>query len=316
MTQNSPPPDTLKVSTPEVERIVERWVQFLTSEKRMSKHTISAYQRDLSSLLGFLGDHYGSNITLDKLENVSVTDFRSYLAFRRRDGLTSRSLARVLSTLRSFFKYCSRIEGLKNLSIQHIKTPKVPKSLPRPLTEVAAEDVLDTFSFMGKGDWTDQRDLAVIILLYGCGLRISEALGMNFGDIPKGDTMVIKGKRGKERLVPILPMIHQAIENYLSACPFSLEEGSPLFLGVRGKRLNPRVIQLRMEKIRHALGLPDSATPHALRHSFATHLLSAGGDLRTIQELLGHENLSTTQHYTDVDSEALMNVYDKAHPRS
>jgi len=301
---------------PEISNLVGRWLRFLTSEKRMSKHTIDAYMRDLRSFLNFLCTHYGENISLNKLENISVSDFRSYLASRRMGGLTSRSMARVLSTLRSFFKYCDRIECIKNLAIQHIKAPKVPRSLPRPLTEISAMDVLDSVKFMGKGDWTDLRDLAVITLLYGCGLRINEALSLNFGNIPRSDTMVIKGKRGKERLVPILPLIHKTIKNYVDACPFPLKEGDPLFMGIRGKRLNPRSIQLTMEKIRGTLGLPDSATPHSLRHSFATHLLSAGGDLRTIQELLGHKNLSTTQHYTDVDSDALMSVYDKAHPRS
>ena len=302
--------------TPEVANILGRWQQFLISEKRMSKHTVDAYLRDLGSLVEFLGNHYNEDINQKKLEDISISDFRRYLARRRMNGLSSKSLARFLSTIRSFFKYCARIEGLKNLAIQHIKAPKVAKSLPRPLTEVGAMDVLDSVKFIGRGDWTDQRDLAVLTLLYGSGLRISEALNFNFEEIPRGDSMVIKGKRGKERIVPILPLIHQAIQNYIEVCPFAFQEGGALFRGVRGKRLNARAIQLTMQKLRASLGLPESATPHALRHSFATHLLSAGGDLRTIQELLGHENLSTTQHYTDVDSDALMSVYDKAHPRS
>ncbi len=316
MNKNSSLQNALLGASPEVAQLIGRWVRYLTSERRMSVHTISSYSRDLGSFISFLIKHFGENLTIKNLESASVSDFRSYLAYKRGQGLTSRSMARILSTLRSFFKYSDRNEGIKNLSIQHIKAPKVGKSLPRPLTEVSAMDVLDSVEFMGRGDWTDQRDLAVLTFLYGSGLRVSEALGLNYEDVPKGDSMVIMGKRQKERMVPVLPLIREAIANYLNVCPYALKEGDPLFIGVRGKRLNPRVIQATMQKIRISLGLPESTTPHALRHSFATHLLSAGGDLRTIQELLGHENLSSTQHYTEVDSEALMSVYDNALPRS
>jgi integrase/recombinase XerC len=231
-------------------------------------------------------------------------------------GLGAKSMARALSSVRNFFRYLAKREALKNPNITEIRTPKIPKSIPRPLTTEGAGQVLENISSDQKEEWVRARDVALVTLLYGCGLRISEALSLNIIDIPRDETFVIKGKRQKERVVPVLPIVVEAIEDYLHLCPHDLEDDDPLFVGIRGARLNPRVLQKAMENVRRALGLPESATPHALRHSFATHLLSAGGDLRTIQELLGHASLSTTQHYTDVDSEALLKVFENAHPRA
>lgn len=292
------------------------FLTFLTSERRYSAHTIAAYERDLRFFFQFLIAYLGESPRKKDLEKLKVRDFRAFLAERRRKGVSARSVARALSSLRSFFRYLDLSEGVKNTHLHNVSAPKLDKSLPRPLSPNDSLDVMDNISAFETEDWVMARDIAVVTLLYGCGLRISEALSLNQGQAPKGDSMRIRGKRNKERLVPILPQVSNAIARYQSLCPFKLKQDDPLFVGVQGKRLSPRIIQKAMEKVRKSLGLPDSATPHALRHSFATHLLAAGGDLRTIQELLGHASLKSTQHYTDVDSESLLMIYDKAHPRS
>ncbi len=301
--------------------IIKRWRRYLVSERRFAENTVKSYVRDLGEFIGFLKTHLAEVPSPKHLGKISLNDFRSFLAKRRGDGLSSRSLARTLSTIRSFYKYLDRMEDISNDAIGNVQSPKIPHTIPRPLSVTDAKGVLQEVGGQENEAWLDARNTAVLTLLYGCGLRISEALSINVGDLPTGNatgalTMTIKGKRGKERLVPLLPVVMSAIANYTDLCPYSLAEGEPLFLGKRGKRLNPSAIQIAMRKARIAMGLPDSATPHALRHSFATHLLSAGGDLRTIQELLGHADLSSTQHYTDVDTDALMEVYNKAHPRA
>ena len=301
---------------PATAAVADRWLRFLKTEKRSSAHTVDSYGRDLRGFLVFLAEHLGDPPAPAGLGKITVTDFRGFLARRRGDGLTSRSMARVLSSLRSFFRYLDKIEDIHNAAISAVKSPKVPRSLPRPLTEVGAQTVIEEVALMAADDWVGARDVAVITLLYGCGLRISEALSLNMRDMPKGDTMVIRGKRGRERIVPILPAVRAAIEDYLSLVPHDLAADGPLFVGKRGGRLNPRAVQKVMELVRRMLGLPESATPHAMRHSFATHLLAGGGDLRTIQELLGHASLSSTQHYTEVDSASLLVTYQKAHPRA
>jgi integrase/recombinase XerC len=308
--------DLILAAQPGTAALVTRFNRYLTSERHFSPHTIAAYGRDLGRFLSFLAEHLGGFPNPKGLETLKIGDFRAYLALRRREGLTPRSLARSLSTIRTFFKYLDRVEGIKNIAIHNIQSPKIGRSLPRPLSVEGAKDVLKNISALESEDWVQARDMAVVTMLYGCGLRISEALNLNREDAPTSDAMVVLGKRKKERIVPILPIVRQAIDHYIKLCPFNLEGDGPLFVGKRGGRLNPRMVQKAMERVRHTLGLPDTATPHALRHSFATHLLSAGGDLRTIQELLGHEDLSTTQHYTDVDEAALLAIYDKAHPRA
>tara|TARA_R110002096_G_scaffold257381_1_gene450987 strand:+ start:341743 stop:342699 length:957 start_codon:yes stop_codon:yes gene_type:complete len=302
---------------PAVMPLLQQWQDYLISEKRASTHTHDAYMRDVGKFLSFLSEYKGAAPDKKLLETLKPADFRSYLAARRRDGLTPASMARSFSAVRSFYKYLRRTGVLKNDAIDAVSSPKLKRRLPRPISEDAAKraikDVGD-FAAPTTHDWVALRDIAVLTLLYGCGLRVAEALSLNMGDLDKGDIMTVKGKRNKERLVPLLPAVVDAVDNYVCACPKTLETGDALFVGVRGKRLNARNVQLAMQKVRISLGLPSTATPHALRHSFATHLLTAGGDLRTIQELLGHADLSTTQHYTDVDTAYLMDVYNNAHP--
>ena len=297
--------------------LINKWQDYLVSEKRVSIHTYDAYIRDLNKFLLFLSDHLAKSPEEKDLENLKPADFRSYLAARRRDGLTPASMARSFSAVRAFYKYLRRANIISNDAIDAVSSPKLPRRLPRPISEEAAKRAINEvgdFAAPATHDWVACRDIAVLTLLYGCGLRVAEALSLNIGDLDKGDIMTVVGKRNKERLVPLIPAVTEAIDAYLKACPKNLKAGEPLFIGVRGKRLNARNVQLAMLKVRQALGLPSTATPHALRHSFATHLLTAGGDLRTIQELLGHADLSTTQHYTDVDTAYLLDVYNNAHP--
>lgn len=296
--------------------VVALWFEHLRLERGVSDATCEAYGRDLRQFLKFLANHLGRPPELRDLEKTTTRTFRTFMARRRQNGAVSRSLARTMSALRSFYKWLDTRDIITNTAIQRVALPKVPHSVPKPLTVQKAEDVVS-----GKNtadmEWVAVRDSAVMMLLYGSGLRISEALGLKVKDAPIGkrDVLRIIGKGNKERLVPVLPLTQKAIERYLTICPYELEPDTPLFLGVRGGALSPRIIQLAMQNLRVALGLPDSATPHALRHSFATHLLSAGGDLRQIQELLGHASLSTTQVYTEVDRDRLLEVYDAAHPR-
>lgn len=297
------------------------WMRYLASERQLAEKTREAYGRDLSSFLGFLARHLGGPPGLDDLRALGPRDFRAFLARRRRDGLTSRSLARTLSAIRMFFRYLDRKGILKNDAVRAITSPKVAHGVPKPLSVQKALALAEDPGWGGAIDapeWVSARDAAVLTLLYGSGLRISEALGLSRGDAPtqEHDVLRIRGKGGKERAAPALPVAIAAIERYLALCPFALSPSGPLFVGVRGKRLSPRIIQLVMERLRGGLGLPETATPHALRHSFATHLLGNGADLREIQELLGHASLSTTQVYTEVDTTWLMKVYAQAHPRA
>ncbi len=307
--------ETVLAASPALAALIPRWRRHLSSERRVSSHTLAAYNRDLGFFIAFLAGHLGQPPTAGDLQALKPADFRSYLAKRKNEGLGPRSMARTLSSLKSFFSYLDRVEGLTNSALSVIRSAKIPKSVPHPLTEKGAKRMVQDIGTLPTQDWIAARDVAVVTLLYGAGLRIGEALALNRWDAPAGDVMTIMGKGSKERRVPILPVVRDAIRHYLTLCPYALAPDSPLFVGMRGGRLNPRAIQKAMETVRRAIGLPESATPHALRHSFATHLLSAGGDLRTIQELLGHASLSTTQHYTDVDTAQLMAVYDKARPR-
>ncbi len=294
---------------------VAAWLAHLTAERGQSEATRTAYERDVRQFLGFLKSHLGHPPCLGDLARADAKTFRAFLAQRRKSGAVSRSLSRSLSGLRMFFRWMEREETLKNRAVHGIALPKIPHSVPKPLNVVAAASVVE---YAGDDDWIAARDNAVMLLLYGCGLRISEALGLTPRTAPLNgrDVMMIMGKGGRERMVPALPIVSAAIERYMSLCPYPLDADGPLFRGARGGPLSPRLIQLAMEKLRDDLGLPETATPHALRHSFATHLLSAGADLRQIQELLGHASLSTTQIYTEVDRERLLAVYDKAHPRA
>jgi len=292
------------------------WQDWLTHEKRYSRHTLAAYCRDLGAFLAFMGDHLGFAPGLNDLEKLKTADFRSYLAKRTGDGLSRASLARALSTVRNFFAFLERRGLAHNAALGTVGTPKIPKSVPRALSEQDALEAVAAIDDLAPEPWIGKRDAAIMTLLYGCGLRISEALELNRHEAPKGASMVITGKGDKQRIVPLLPVVVEAVEHYIDACPFGLDPDGPLFIGIRGKRLNAGVFQKQVRHLRRHLGLPESATPHAMRHSFATHLLSGGGDLRIIQELLGHASLSTTQRYTDVDAGRLNAVYQGAHPRA
>jgi integrase/recombinase XerC len=302
-------------------RAREDWLAWLRHERRGSPHTVAAYGRDLSAFLGFLTGHLGQPAALADLSAVARGDFRAWLAARGREGLTASSTARALSVLRSFFRFLARRGLATNSAIGLLRSPKLPRSVPKALTAGEALEAVDAVGDLSDEPWVAKRDTALLALLYGGGLRLSEALSLNVGDLPKakaGETLslTITGKGRKQRLVPMLPAVREAIDDYVRAAPFSGERDGPLFRGVRGARLHPRLVQLQLQKLRPLLGLPETATPHALRHSFATHILAGGGDLRAIQELLGHASLSTTQRYTDVDAAALLSVYDKAHPRA
>ncbi|HXD44618.1 MAG TPA: tyrosine recombinase XerC [Pseudolabrys sp.] len=306
-------------TSPDVAAEIGRWLGYLGAEKRMSPKTLEAYQRDVAQFLGFLAEHLGRAPTLKALAKLSPADVRAFLAARRSDGAGNRSLMRQLAGARSFARFLERNGKGKVGALAAVRTPKLPRSLPKPLTASAARAVTDADMRAGeaRAPWVLARDAAVLALLYGCGLRISEALSLTrraFEGAP--DALTVTGKGNKTRMVPLLPQVAKLAADYIALCPYDLPADSPLFLGARGGPLSPRIVQLAMERLRGALGLPDTATPHALRHSFATHLLAGGGDLRAIQELLGHASLSTTQIYTAVDSERLLDVYASTHPRA
>lgn len=300
------------------QKALQLFLAHLAGERRLSDKTVSAYQRDITSFIGFLRGHLETSVTLTVLAKASARDFRAYLAFRRRGDtpLSAASIARHLSALRTFYRYLERRWGVTNDALALIKGPRAKRPLPKPLSLSGAKDLINAGSFDQTNPWVDARNIAVMTLLYGAGLRISEALSLTWGDLPLGDTLTVTGKGGKMRRVPLLPRVQEAVAHYAQLTPTSYADNTPLFRGLRGGPLQPAIIQLEIRKLRHFLGLPDSATPHALRHSFATHLLARGGDLRTIQQLLGHESLSTTQRYTDVDTAALMRVHKEAHPRA
>jgi integrase/recombinase XerC len=294
---------------------IAAWQDWLTAEKRASRHTIAAYGSDLALFLAFLTGHLGAAPALTDLARLRAADFRAYLARRAGEDLAASSRARVMSVLRGFFRFLDRRGLVHNPALATVRSPKLPASVPKPLSEIDAASVLASVD--DERPWIAKRDVAVLTLLYGCGLRIAEALSLRRDEAPSpGGTLRITGKGNKQRLVPILPVVAAAIADYLASCPHRLGADDPLFVGARGGPLNPRLVQGRMAQLRAALGLPPSATPHALRHSFATHLLAGGGDLRAIQELLGHASLSTTQRYTAVDVTRLLAVYDQAHPRA
>jgi integrase/recombinase XerC len=289
---------------------------WLGAEKRASKHTLDGYGRDLAAFLLFLTEHRGALPTLASLASLTPTDIRAFLARRTEAGISRASLARGLSALRSLFGRLDHLGLVQNPVMSAIRTPRLPKTAPRALSEAEAADSLDHIAEIASEPWLGDRDLALITLLYGCGLRLGEALGLTRAEAPLSDVLRVRGKGGKERIVPVLPIIADAVRAYLAACPFPLPPEGPLFVGARGGPLNPGVVQRQIRRLRVALALPDTATPHALRHSFATHLLASGGELRAIQELLGHASLSTTQRYTEVDAARLMAVHRAAHPRS
>lgn len=294
---------------------MERWLEHLSALRGNSEKTIDAYRRDLSGFLGFMTGHLGRVPSKNSLGRIGISDMRAWLAHGRRSGRAPRSLARELSAVKSFYRWLGEAEGLDVTAVLATRAPKFSAGLPRPVSRIDTRSLIDTVEVQSADSWVAARDVAVVTLLYGCGLRISEALGLTRAAAPLPEVLRITGKGNKERLVPVLPVVRQAVDTYLRLCPLAQEQNDPLFLGKRGGPLNPRLIQKVIQQARMQLGLPSSATPHAMRHSFATHLLESGGDLRSIQELLGHASLSTTQAYTAVDQARLMEVYKKAHPK-
>ena len=293
------------------------WLAYLAHERRASPRTLDSYGAVITNLISFLEQHRGETLTLEGCADLRAAEFRAWLAFRRTGDhpLSARSLSHALSATRAFFAYLDRRLGVENAQLALVRGPKVKPTLPRPVSEQSARDLLDEAATdEDRQPWERTRDMAVLILLYGCGLRISEALSLTRKDAPLGETLRITGKGGKTRLAPVLPVVAEAVAAWLDACPFALGPDDALFRGKRGGPLGPRAVQADMAILRGRLGLPSSATPHALRHAFATHLLGAGADLRSIQELLGHASLSTTQKYTAVDAEGLLEVYRRAHP--
>ena len=299
---------------PDLEYEYNNWLNYLSNIKKLSQNSVVSYKNDLSKFFTFFQDYIEKNIGLKEIESIKISEFRSFLTYRRNSEISSNSIARNISALKSFFRFLIKNNKIKESSVFNLKSPKLKKSLPRPINVDLAIQVIKQAEEIEDEKWIGLRNKAILILLYGCGLRISEALSLNYDDVQNEDHILIKGKGEKERIVPMMPYIKKGIENYLEACPKEIISGEALFIGKRFSRLSPRIIQYALEKIRTALSLPETATPHALRHSFATHLLDSGGDLRTIQELLGHSSLSTTQKYTKVETSKLLDIYKKSHP--
>ena len=301
--------------SPALSAALQTWLQAQSALKGLSDNTLLAYHTDVAGFMAFMTLHSGQRAGLAALARISVSDMRAWMAQQRAQKIAPRSLARKLSAVKNFYVWLAAREGFEPTAVLSLQTPKFQAKLPRPLSEDAAFAVVETVELQALESWVGARDVAVVTLLYGAGLRISEALGLKRSDAPLPDVLKIAGKGGKERMVPILEVARKAVDIYLRLCPHPATADSPLFVGVRGGALSPRLIQKAMQQTRLQLGLPSTATPHALRHSFATHLLSAGGDLRSIQELLGHSSLSTTQNYTVVDTARLLEVYKNAHPK-
>lgn len=320
-TEASPEGAQLTCAAPDLTAEITHWLSHLRAERRLSPKTLEAYARDLRQCLVFLSEHWGGLVTLKQFAAIEATDVRAFMSSRRSDDIGGRSLMRALAGLRSFGRFLEREGKGKVGALSAIRAPKIGKSLPKPIQMTSARQMTDADIRAGENrePWIWARDAAVMALLYGSGLRISEALGLKKRDVPlpgKGDVIVVTGKGNKTRMVPVLQNVLSLIQDYVAMCPHTIAQDGAIFVGARGGPLSPRIIQLTMERLRGALGLPDSATPHALRHSFATHLLTRGGDLRAIQELLGHSSLSTTQIYTGVDADRLLDVYKTAHPRA
>ena len=297
-----------------IEDAFTNWLGNLKEVRNLSDNTLISYKHDVRSFIDFMSTHTGSEVSIKYLNDMKISDFRSFLSYLRNKDISSTSIARIISSLKSFFNYLLNTNLIESTVVQSLRTPKQKKSLPRPISSELAIETIKHAQDMEKEKWIGMRNKSILMLLYGCGLRISEALNLNFEDINENDYLIIKGKGNKERMVPLMDYVKNDIENYIHECPKNFMKDDPLFVGKRLDRLSPRIIQYVLEKIRHNLSLPETATPHALRHSFATHLLDSGGDLRTIQELLGHSSLSTTQKYTKVETEKLYDAYSKTHP--
>lgn len=301
---------------PDLESAVRDWRQWLVAERRSAAHTVEAYQSDLFGFFRFMNEYRGKVIKLSMLADYSLTDFRAWLAHLAHENIQAASRARALAGVRSFFRWLDRSGRLHNAAIDLLRAPKTPKRLPRPLSENDAQEVVALAKNVPEQTWVGLRDEALFTLLYGAGLRISEALELRHCDLGHQDRLTVTGKGNKQRSVPLLPIIQEKLTQYLEACPYPARASDPVFVGARGDRLNPAIAQKQLRRLRKDLNLPDTVTPHALRHSFATHLLASGADLRSLQELLGHSSLSTTQLYTRIESVQLAQTYRDAHPRA
>jgi len=303
-------------ATSALENAITHWENWLSGVKRSSEYTLISYKIDLANFLNFLNEHLGAKIGFSELQNLETQDIRAWLSGRVAADYETSSNARALSTVKNFFRYLEKQGKIKNAAVLSVRGAKIKKSLPRALNETQAADALAELPHLHTEAWINARDLALLTLIYACGLRVGEALYITYGEIPTSDSLLITGKGNKQRKVPVLPIVRSAIAQYISLCPHSFSKDTPLFLGLRGSALDAAVFQRQLRVLRNSLNLPDSTTPHAFRHSFATHLLSAGADLRSIQELLGHASLSTTQRYTHVDKNRLMAAYKNSHPRA
>lgn len=309
--------ETLAICAPDLAKTLQDWQDYLVHEKNVSRHTLRAYAGDVGHFITFLNGHYGKAPSLDDVSETKIRDFRSWMSRKAMDGNSNASRARALSGIKNFLGWMDRNGILHNAHINTVRSPKLPHKLPRPLHENQIFRMLDDLGmFSQQEDWIGQRDRALFTLLYGCGLRINEALSLNIGDVPRDGFLRVMGKGGKERQVPVLGKVEEMLNVYLRVAPYPQDKSRPLFIGQRGQRLNQGVAQKALRDLRRHTGLPETVTPHALRHSFATHLLQNGANLREIQELLGHASLSTTQRYTEVNAEELMRVHKAAHPRN
>lgn len=306
----------MSLVSPACRDALQRWLEGQRALNGAAENTLKAYAGDVGDFLAFMTRHSGDSVGLGALARITVSDMRAWMADQRNQGIGARSLARKLSAVKTFYRWLAEREGFEPTAVLSTRAPRFRKKLPRPLEKDAARAVIDCVEAQAQEPWVAARDAAVLTLLYGCGLRISEALGLTGADAPLPAALRILGKGGKERMVPVLPVARTAVDRYLRLCPHPQAPDQALFRGVRGGALAPRAIQKVTAQVRMQLGLPATATPHALRHSFATHLLASGGDLRAIQELLGHASLSTTQAYTAVDTARLMEIYDQTHPRA
>ncbi|NNK77168.1 MAG: tyrosine recombinase XerC [Litoreibacter sp.] len=305
----------MSLLSPALRDLLQTWLTHLKSIAGASENTLEAYRHDVTGFLSFLAVHHGAAAGLEPLRKITPSDMRAWMAQERRRGVSARSLARQVSAVKSFYRWFAERDGFEATAVLATRSPKFQNKLPRPLAKDAARAMIDTVGMQSRADWIAARDTAVVTLMYGCGLRISEALSLTTSQTPLPETLRIVGKGGKERVVPVIPAARNAVAEYMRLLPYPLDPQGLIFRGARGGPLSPRMISKVMEQARLQLGLPATATPHAMRHSFATHLLEAGGDLRAIQELLGHASLSTTQAYTAVDTARLMEIYNRAHPR-
>jgi integrase/recombinase XerC len=308
--------DIFETCAPDLTKALHDWREWLRTERNVSRHTLRAYIGDVGHFVTFLTEYLGKAPALTDISDAGIRDFRAWMSKKAMEGTINASRARSLSSVKNFLHWLDRQGILHNAAIKTVRSPKLPHKLPRPLHEGQAMQVLESAGLLAAEDWQGQRDCALFTLLYGCGLRIDEALSLNIGDLPRDGYIRVVGKGRKERQVPVIEIVEKVLKTYLEVCPFPAEESRALFLGVRGQRLNQGVAQKAMRNLRVILGLPENTTPHALRHSFATHLLQNGANLREIQELLGHASLSTTQRYTEINAAELIKIYRAAHPRA